>query len=190
MVMMMSQGMRWIFGRLIIDNMKRLLVLFFMIVGISVMVVKGGEPFKGYQGYVAGSLGIAYNPTATEMISTTNTQMYTEFSTTHGYRLNSFLVGAGFGYYRSFRDKENMYSVFTAGRYTLEDTELCPYIETRAGIVYDPFWVRAIQPFGALSFGIKVHKKIQAGLRLSMFSRPGRFFTANTAVELSYDLGK
>ena len=188
--MMMTQGKKWIFGRLIIDNMKRLLVLCFMIVGISDIVVKGGVPFKGYRGYIDGSLGIAYNPTAAEMISTTNTQMYTELYTTHGYRLNSFFVGAGFGYFRSFRDKENMYSVFTAGRYTFEDTELCPYIETRAGIVYDPFWVSAIQPFGALSFGIRVHKKIQAGLSLSLFSRPGRFFTANTALGLCYDLGK
>ena len=60
----------------------------------------------------------------------------------------------------------------------------------RGGIIYDPRWVSKVQAYGALITGVTVYKMLQVGLRLSLFSRPSRFFTANAAFVLSYELGK
>ena len=58
------------------------------------------------------------------------------------------------------------------------------------GIVYDPRWIQTVQAYGALSAGTNVYKSLQVGVRFSMFSRPSRYFTANAAVVLSYEIGK
>ena len=117
-------------------------------------------------------------------------QWYTEVSTTHGYVIKNWFVGAGAGYYHSYRDKENMYPFYLAGRYTLEDTKIKPYLDVRGGIVYDPYWISKVQAYGALSAGLKVYKGLQVGLRATVFSRPSRYFTANAAVVISYAFGK
>ena len=117
-------------------------------------------------------------------------QLYSEISTTHGYLLKNWFVGGGVGYYHSFRDKENMYPVYAAGQYIFRTVKFCPYIETRAGIVYDPRWVHQVQAYGALGAGMNVYRGLHVGLRMSTFSRPSRYFTANTAVVLSYAIGK
>lgn len=170
--------------------MKKILLLFFGLVLHPFAIAWGGEPNKGYRGYVDLSLGDAYNVNTAQKISTNNMQLYGEISTTHGYLLNDWFVGGGFGYYHSFRDGENMYPIYAAGQYTFSNVKLNPYIETRTGIVYDPRWVHTIQAYGALSTGMNVYKNLQVGLRVSVFSRPSRYFTANAAVVFSYILGK
>lgn len=169
--------------------MKKFL-LFFFFIGFTSLIVKADEPYKGYKGYVDVVLGDAYNLNTAQKISTNNMQLYGAITTTHGYQLKNWFVGGGVGYYHSFRDKENMYPVYAAGRYTFCKIKKRPYIETRAGIIYDPRWVQTVQAYGALGAGMNVYKKIQVGLRTSIFSRPSRYFTANAAVVLNYTIGK
>jgi hypothetical protein len=169
--------------------MKKIIFLLSYIVVFSSSIAKGEESYKGYRGYVDVAFGDAYNPNPSQIFSTNNMQLYMEISTTHGYTIKNWFVGAGVGYYHSFRDKENMYPIYAAGRYTFEKSKMRPYIETRAGIVYDPRWIHTVQAYGALSAGMKVYKRLQVGLRLSLFSRPSRFFTGNAAVVLSYAIG-
>lgn len=157
---------------------------------LSFNIAKAGEPYNGYKGYVDVAVGDAYNINTAQTISINNMQWYAEITTTHGYHWKKWFVGAGIGYYHSFRDKENMYPIFAAGRYTFENARIRPYIETRVGIVYDPRWIQTVQAYGALSAGIDVFNRLQVGVRLSMFSRPSRYFTANAAVVLSYEIGK
>jgi len=157
---------------------------------ITFAVAKGEEPYKGYRGYVDFTLGDAYNVNTAQTISTNNMQWYSMISTIYGYVLNNWFVGGGVGYYHSFRDEENMYPIFAVGRYTFSKIKLNPYIEPRGGIIYDPRWVRKVQAYGAMSTGINVYERLQVGLRLSMFSRPSRYFTANAAVVVSYSIGK
>lgn len=170
--------------------MKKIFLLLTYIVVFSSSIAKGEESNMGYRGYVDAAFGDAYNPNPPQIISTNNMQLYIEISTTHGYAFKKWFVGAGGGYYHSFRDKENMYPIYAAGRYTFEDSKLRPYIETRAGVVYDPRWIHTVQAYGALSSGMKVYKWMHVGLRFSIFSRPSRFFTGNAAVVLSYAIGK
>ena len=170
--------------------MNKILFLLFYIVVFSSSIAKGEESNKGYRGYVDIAFGDAYNPNPPQIISTNNMQLYLEISTTHGYVFKKWFVGAGVGYYHSFRDKENIYPVYLAGRYTFENSKMKPYIETRAGIVYDPRWIHTVQAYSALSAGMIVYKRLQVGLKLSIFSRPSRFFTGNAAVVLSYAIGK
>ena len=168
--------------------MKRMFLLFISLSWISIYTMKAEEQFKGYRGYVDFALGDAYNLNTAQPISINNMQWYCEITTTHGYVLNKWFVGGGIGYYHSFRDKENMYPIYAAGRYTFENAIIKPYIETRVGIVYDPRWISQVQAYGALSIGMNVYKRLQVGLRLSMFSRPSRYFTANAAVVISYEI--
>ncbi len=168
--------------------MKEFSLLFLSLI-FPVLISKGGSPFKGYRGYVDLGLGDAYNFNTDQKISTNNMQWYSEISTTHGYVMNNWFVGAGIGYYHSYRDKENMYPFYAAGRYTFGQ-KLKPYIEARVGIVYDPYWIEKVQKYGALSVGVRVYKGLQVGLRASVFSRPSRYFTVNAAVILSYAIGK
>ena len=145
---------------------------------------------KGYKGYVDFAVGDAYNLNTAQTISTNNMQWYTMISTTHGYQMKDWFVGAGLGYYHSFRDKENMYPLYVAGRYTFEGVKIKPYIDARAGVVYDPYWINQVQAYGAIGAGINVYKGLQVGLRATAFSRPSRYFTANAAVVISYAFGK
>ena len=175
-------------GWSITDFMKKILLVCLLCMPFS--IVKGGEPNKGYRGYLDFALGDAYNFNTAQKVSTNNMQLYSMLSTTHGYALKNWFVGGGVGYYHSFRDKENMYPVYAAGRYTFRSAKLSPYIESRGGIVYDPHWVHKVQAYGTLGIGMNVYHRIQAGLMLSMFSRPSRYFTANAAVVVSYEFGK
>ena len=136
------------------------------------------------------AFGDAYNFNTAQLISTNNMQLYCAITTTHGYEMNNWFVGGGIGCYHSFRDNENMYPIYSAGRYTFKNVKVKPYIEAHAGIVYDPLWVETIQAYGALSAGISVFNRLQVGLRGSMFSRPSRYFTANAAVVINYEFGK
>ena len=170
--------------------MKKIYFLLFYIVAFSSSIAKGEEPNKGYRGYVDISIGSAYNPNPVQKISINNVQWYAEISTTHGYVIKNWFVGAGLGYSHSYRDKENMYPFYLAGRYTFNNAKMEPYIEARAGIMYDPYWIERVQKYGALGVGIKVYKSFQVGLRGSIFSRPSRYFTANASVVLSYEIGK
>jgi hypothetical protein len=170
--------------------MKKLLLLFFCFAYFSIAFAQVEEPNKGYRGYVDFAVGDAYNFNTDQLISTNNMQWYTMLSTTHGYHWKNWFVGAGLGYYHSYRDKENMYPIYAAGCYTFESTKIKPYIEARAGIMYDPLWIEKVQKYGALSVGVKVYKGFQVGLRGSIFSRPSRYFTANAAVVISYAIGK
>lgn len=170
--------------------MKKFLFFFTLICWLSVSIVYGQEMDKGYRGYVDVAMGDAYNLNTAQTLSTNNMQLYGMVSTTHGYYLNKWFIGGGIGYYHSFRDKENMYPIYAAGRYTFVNAKVKPYIETRAGIMYDPRWVHQVQAYGALSVGMKMYKRLGIGLRGSIFSRPSRYFTANAAVVLSYELGK
>lgn len=170
--------------------MKKTILLFLSFAYFSVALAQVEEYNKGYRGYVDFAVGDAYNFNTDQLISTNNMQCYTILSTTHGYHWKNWFAGAGVGYYHSYRDKENLYPIYAAGRYTFEKTKLCPYIGVRAGIIYDPYWIEKVQKYGALSVGMKVYKGFQVGLRGSIFSRPSRYFTANTAVVISYEIGK
>lgn len=170
--------------------MKKIALLFFCFSVFSVVNAQVGKKHNGYRGYVDFTIGDAYNFNTDQKISTNNMQWYAEITTTHGYTLKNWFVGAGVGYYHSYRDKENMYPIYAAGRYTFEGVKLKPFIDARAGIVYDPYWIEKVQKYGALSAGVEVYKGLQVGLRGTIFSRPSRFFTANAAVVLSYAIGK
>ena len=165
----------------------------FLLIGVACFSLGNAQTANvsnGYRGYVDVAVGDAYNLNTAQTISTNNMQWYSELTTTHGYVIKNWFVGAGVGYYHSYRDKENMYPVYATGRYTFEKTKIRPYIEARAGIVYDPYWIEKVQKYGALSVGINVYKGLQVGLRGTIFSRPSRFFTANASVTLGYAFGK
>lgn len=170
--------------------MKRFVLLFYWFAGFLTANAQERESSNGYRGYVDFAVGDAYNFNTDQKISTNNMQWYSMVSTTHGYVLKKWFLGAGVGYYHSYRDKENMYPIYAAGRYTIENAKVKPYIEVRAGIMYDPLWVEKVQKYGTLSAGIEVRKRVQIGLRGSVFSRPSRYFTANAAIVVSYVLGK
>lgn len=170
--------------------MKKVLLMMVGLVLMSSVSAYGQESVRGYRGYVDFALGDAYNFNTAQLVSTNNMQLYSMISTTHGYVMGNWFVGGGLGYYHSFRDKENMYPVYAAGRYTFEKTKTSPYIEARAGMIFDPLWVEKVQVYGAVGAGLNVYKRLQAGARLSLFSRPSRYFTANAAVVISYSFGK
>lgn len=153
-------------------------------------IVRGGEPKRGYQGYVDFALGGTYNLNTAQLFSTNNMQLYSEITTTHGYMFNNWFVGGGVGYYHSFSDEENIYPIYATGRYTFEKFKIRLYLEARAGIAYDPYWIEKVQKYGAMSIGIRVYKRLQVGLRETVFCRPSRYFTANAAVVISYEFGK
>ena len=170
--------------------MKKCVLLFSCLAGFLMAYSQEVVSSNGYRGYVDFAVGDAYNFNTDQQISTNNMQWYTMISTTHGYVLKNWFVGAGVGYYHSYRDKENMFPIYAAGRYTFENVKMKPYIEARAGIMYDPLWIEKVQKYCALSTGVSVYKGFQVGLRGSIFSRPSRYFTANAAVVVSYVIGK
>ena len=170
--------------------MKRLVFLFFLLVGYLMSNAQEGKSTNVYRGYVDLAVGDAYNFNTNQIISTYNMQWYSMISTTHGYVLKNWFVGVGVGYYHSYRDKENMYPIYATGRFTFENTIIKPYIEVSAGIMYDPYWIKKTQKYGALSAGVCVYKGLQVGLRGSVYSRPSRYFTPNAAVVIGYAFGK
>lgn len=109
--------------------MRRIQILLFFLT-CCYIIVKGKDPVKGYRGYFDVAVGDAYNLNAAQKISTNNMQWYRMASTTHGYVLKNWFVGAGVGYYHSYRDKENIYPIYAAGRCTFEKYKIKPYIET------------------------------------------------------------
>lgn len=169
--------------------MKKIVILFFFFLLFASMYAQNGNIYKAYRGYVDVAIGDAYNLNTAQTVSTNNMQWYAEITTTHGYVIKNWFVGAGVGYYHSFRDKENMYPMYLTGRYTFEETKIKPYIDVRGGIVYDPYWISKIQAYGSLSAGLKVYKGLQVGLRATVFSRPSRYYTANAAVVIGYVFG-
>lgn len=170
--------------------MKRILLLLYFFACVSSAFAQEKDSNNGYRGYVDFALGDAYNVNTAQTVSTNNMQCYSEITITHGYVLKNWFVGAGVGYYHSFRDKENMYPIYAAGRYTFGKVKLSPFIEARAGVVYDPYWIEKVQKYGMMSIGVNVNKVLQVGLRGELFSRPSRLFTANAAVVFSYAFGK
>ena len=165
-------------------------ILLFSSLQFLPLYAQKGDLYKGYRGYVDLAVGAAYNLNTAQTISTNNIQWYTEISTTHGYVVKNWFVGVGAGYYHSFRDKENIYPFYLAGRYTFEGTKIKPYIDVRGGMAYDPYWISKVQAYGALCAGFKVFKGLQVGLRATVFSRPSRYFTANASVVIGYAFGK
>ena len=170
--------------------MKKLVLQFFCFASFLMANAQEGKSANGYRGYVDLAIGDAYNLNTARTISTNNMQWHGMVSTTHGYRFKNWFVGGGAGYYHSFRDKETMYPIYAAGRYTFDNGRTKPFVEARAGVIYDPLWVETVQKYGALSVGMKVYKGLHIGLGGSIFSRPSRYFTANAAVVLSYGFGK
>lgn len=139
-----------------------------------------------YQVFVDVESGIAYNLNTAQKVSTNNMQLFTTVTTTHGIKIKQCFVGLGVGYMHSYRDKENIYPMYGAFRYTWEKTKLKPFADVRVGIAYDPYWISKVQKYGAISIGVEVYKKLQLGCRASIFSRPSRYFTANASVVLGY----
>lgn len=170
--------------------MKKVAILSLFSLFLVPICAQNVKSYKGYRGYVEVAIGDAYNLNTAQTVSTNNMQWYAEFTTTHGYVIKNWFVGAGVGYYHSCRDKENMYPLYAAGRYTFDCVKIKPYIDTRGGIVYDPYWINQVQAYGAIGAGINVYKGLQVGLRATVFSRPSRYFTANAAVVIGYAFGK
>lgn len=139
-----------------------------------------------YRGFVDMENGIAYNLNTAQMVSTNNMQFYSSVTTTHGIQLKQCFLGLGVGYYHSYRDKENIYPVYGAFRYTWDKVQLKPFADVRLGIAYDPYWISKVQAYGAISLGVKLYKNIQLGCRATVFSRPSRYFTANASLVLGY----
>ena len=139
-----------------------------------------------YKGFVDLETGISYNLNTAQTVNTNNMQFFTTVTTTHGVQMKQYFVGIGVGYMHSYRDKENIYPVYGAFRYTYDKVRLKPFADVRFGIVYDPDWISKVQTYGAISIGLEVYKKLQLGCRASIFSRPSRFFTANASVVLGY----
>lgn len=139
-----------------------------------------------YSGFVDMEVGIAYNLNTAQTVSTNNMQFFSTITTTNGIQVKQCFVGLGVGYIHSYRDRENIYPLYGAFRYTWEKVRLKPFADVRLGIVYDPYWIRKVQAYGAICSGVEVYKKIQIGCRASIFSRPSRYFTANASVVLGY----
>lgn len=138
-------------------------------------------PLK-YKGFIDVESGIAYNLNTAQLISTNNMQVLYCVTTTHGLQIKNAFVGVGIGYYHSVRDDENIYPIFAATRLVFSKIIVKPFVELRTGIAYDPQWISSVQYYGALSCGFNVLKKIQLGCRISMFSRPSRYFTVNASI--------
>lgn len=139
-----------------------------------------------YRGFVDMEGGIAYNLNTAQTVSTNNMQFFSTITTTHGIQLKQCFVGLGVGYMHSYRDKENIYPVYGAFRYTWEKVQLKPFADVRLGIAYDPYWISKVQAYGAVSLGVELYKNIQLGCSATVFSRPSRYFTANASLVLGY----
>ena len=130
--------------------------------------------------------GVAYNLNTAQTVSTNNMQFYSSVTTTHGILLTQCFVGLGVGYMHSYRDKENIYPLYSAFRYTWEKVQLKPCADVRLGIAYDPYWISKVQTYGAVSLCMELYKNIHLGCRATVFSRPSRYFTANASVVIGY----
>ena len=165
--------------------MKRIVCLCFCLCLATVMWAQKVTGLK-YRGLIDWETGIAYNLNTAQTISTNNMQFFTTLTTTHGVQLKQCFLGIGVGYMHSYRDDENIYPVFGEFRYDWENVKLKPSADVRLGIVYDPYWISKVQMYSAVSFGMELYKKIQLGCRVSVFSRPSRYFTANASFVLGY----
>lgn len=139
-----------------------------------------------YRGLMDLEGGIAYNLNTAQTVSTNNMQFFTTITTTHGIHMSQCFVGFGVGYMHSYRDKENIYPVYGAFRYTYDKVRLKPFADVRLGIVYDSYWISKVQAYGTVSIGFELYKKMQVGCKATIFSRPSRYFTANASVVLGY----
>ncbi len=165
--------------------MKRIVCLY-LILCISVALHAQNGFFLRYKGFFDIEGGIAYNLNTAHTVSTNNMQLFTTFTTTHGIKFNQCFIGLGIGYYHSFIDKENIYPIYGAFRYTWEKIRLKPFAGVRLGIAYDPYWINRTQMYGAVNFGVEIYKNLQLGCRGTIFSRPSRYFTANASMVLGY----
>lgn len=166
--------------------MKRVIgicVTLCMVVGLNAQELNTWK----YKGFVDVEGGIAYNLNTAQTVSTINMQFMTCLTTTHGVAFKNVFLGAGLGYYRSYRDNENIYPFYLAGRYTFAKGKLKPFLEARGGIVYDAKWIETTQLYGSLTFGVNVYKRFQIGCRGVLFTRPSRYFTTNASVVLGYE---
>lgn len=153
---------------------------------MAVMLHAQNDVSLKYKGMMDMEGGIAYNLNTAQTVSTNNMQFYSSVSTTHGIQLKQCFLGIGVGYYHSYRDKENIYPLFGAFRYTWDKVQLKPFADGRLGIAYDPYWISKVQAYGAVSLGVELYKNIQLGCRATVFSRPSRYFTDNASVVLGY----
>lgn len=159
--------------------MRKLLIRFF----ISFILVSTGCSYSWaqdktakYKGLVDLESGVAYNFNTAQLISTNNMQIMSFISSIHGVEIKNWFVGVGVGYYHSFRDSENIYSLFGASRvYPFRKNDKI-LLELRLGCLYDPYWVARFQCYGSFGCGYYVLNNLQLGLRGSIFSCPSRFF--------------
>ena len=133
--MMMILERKLMLEQCVTETMKKI-ALFFCLICFSVTNAQEKNSTKEYRGFVDFVVGDAYNLNTAQTVSTNNMQWYSMISTTHGYQLKNWYVGAGVGYYHSYRDKENVYPIYVAGRYNFETSKIKPFIEVRAGIMY------------------------------------------------------
>lgn len=165
--------------------MRRIVCLCMFLGLASVMWAQDVSGLK-YKGFIDLESGIAYNLNTAQTISTNNMQFFTTLTTTHGVQMKQCFVGLGVGYMHSYRDDENIYPMFATFRYDWKKVKWKPFADVRLGIVYDPYWISKVQKYGAVSIGMEIYKNIQLGCRASIFSRPSRYFTANTSIVLGY----
>ena len=165
--------------------MKRIICICFTLCLVIGLFAQKASSIR-YQGFVDVEGGIAFNLNTAQTVSTNNMQFFTTVTTTHGIQMKQYFVGLGVGYMHSYRDKENIYPMYGAFRYTYDKVRLKPFADVRLGIVYDPYWISRVQTYGALSIGVEVCKKFHMGCRASIFSRPSRYFTANASLVLGY----
>ena len=166
--------------------MMRKIVCFCLVICLALGLFAQNVSSLKYRGLVDIEGGIAYNLNTAQTVSTNNMQFFSTVTTTHGIQMKQYYVGLGVGYMHSYRDKENIYPMYGAFRYTYDKVQLKPFADVRLGIVYDPYWISKVQKYGAISIGVEVYKKLQVGCRASIFSRPSRYFTANASVVLGY----
>lgn len=165
--------------------MKRIVSLCLAICMAVVLHAQNDAPLK-YLGMLDMDGGIAYNLNTAQTVSTNNMQFYSSVTTTHGIQLKQYFLGLGLGYYHSYRDKENVYPLYGAFRYSWDKEQLKPFVDVRLGIAYDPYWISEVQAYGTLGVGFELYKNIQLGCRATIFSRPSRYFTANASLMIGY----
>ena len=166
--------------------MMRKIVCLSITLCLAIGLFAQNESSLKYVGLVDLEGGIAYNLNTAQTVSTNNMQFFTTVTTTHGIQMKQCFVGLGVGYMHSYRDKENIYPIYGAFRYSWEKSRVKPFADVRLGVVYDSYWINKVQKYGAISIGVEVYKKLQVSCRASIFSRPSRYFTVNSSVVLGY----
>ena len=97
--------------------MMKKIVSLFITLCLAIGIFAQNESSLKYGGLVDLEGGIAYNLNTAQTVSTNNMQFFTTVTTTHGIQMKQCFVGLGVGYMHSYRDKENIYPIWSIPLY-------------------------------------------------------------------------